>query len=174
MNAIDALPLLRHMEWADALIWRGVQALPPSSDVDAAFRERLAHIHVVQRAFLQMWQKAPVTAPAEAEKLTDLAAVQAWTRPAYAEGQATIAALGIADFERPIVVPWSQYYMVEGKPPAIPSLAETIVQVASHSTYHRGQVNTLLRSMGVKPSNTDFIAWIWQGKPAPDWSRPSA
>jgi uncharacterized damage-inducible protein DinB len=121
-----------------------------------------------------LWQKAPVTALAEVEKLSDLDAVRAWVRPTYAEGQATIAALGIADFERPIVVPWSQYYVAEDKLPVVASLAETVVQVASHSTYHRGQVNTLLRSMGVTPSNTDFIAWIWRGKPAPDWSRPSA
>jgi uncharacterized damage-inducible protein DinB len=171
MNALDALPLLRHMEWADALVWRGVLALPPSPAVEAAFRDRLAHVHVVQRAFLQMWQKAPITALAETEKLTDLTALLAWTRPAYAEGQATIAALGIADFERPIVVPWSQYYVAEGRDPALASLAETIVQVTSHTTHHRGQLNTLLRSMGITPSNTDFIAWVWQGKPAPDWSR---
>ena len=170
MNAIDALPLLRHMEWADALVWRGVMSLPPSPAVESAFRDRLTHVHTVQRAFLQLWQKAPVTAIAEAEKLTDLAAVQAWIRPVYAEARATVAALGIADFERPIVVPWSRYYVAEGKEPELPSLAETIVQVATHSTHHRGQLNTLLRSMGVAPANTDFIGWVWQGKPAPDWS----
>ena len=171
MNAIDALPLLQHMEWADALVWRGVQALPPSPAVEAAFRDRLVHVHTVQRAFLQLWQKAPVTAIAEAEKLTDLAAVLAWIRPVYAEARATVAALGIADFERPVVVPWSRYYVTEGKEPALPSLGETIVQVAMHTTHHRGQMNTLLRTMGVVPANTDFIGWIWQGKPSPDWSR---
>jgi len=170
MNAIDALPLLHHMEWADALVWRGVLALPPSPAVEAAFRDRLIHIHGVQRAFLQLWQKAPVTAIAEVEKLTDLAAVRAWIRPVYAEARATVAALGIADFERPIVVPWSRYYVAEGKEPELASLGETIVQVAMHTTHHRGQLNTLLRSMGVTPALTDFIGWVWQDKPAPDWS----
>ena len=90
------------MEWADALVWRGVLSLPPSPDVEAAFRDRLAHVHVVQRAFLQLWQKAPVTALAEAEKLTDLAGVLGWTRSVYPEGRTTIAALGIADFDRTV------------------------------------------------------------------------
>jgi len=28
MRSDDLLPLLRHMEWADALVWRAVLALP--------------------------------------------------------------------------------------------------------------------------------------------------
>jgi uncharacterized damage-inducible protein DinB len=171
VNAADALPLLHHMEWADALVWRGVLGLPQSPAVEAAFRDRLIHVHAVQRAFLQLWHKAPVTAIAEAETLSDLAAVLAWIRPVYAEARATVAALGIADFERPVVVPWSRYYVAEGKEPELATLAETIVQVAAHTTHHRGQLNTLLRSMGITPANTDFIGWVWQGKPAPDWSR---
>lgn len=41
------------------------------------------------------------------------------------------------------------------------------------ATYHRGQVNTWLRELGLEPPLVDFIAWVWFGKPAPDWSHPS-
>ena len=49
-----------------------------------------------------------------------------------------------------------------------PTLAETALQVAMHSTYHRGQVNARLRQIGGEPPLVDFIAWIWFGRPAPE------
>jgi hypothetical protein len=56
-----------------------------------------------------------------------------------------------------------------GRDIASPTLAETILQVASHSTYHRGQVNTRLRQLGAEPPLVDYVAWIWFDRPAADW-----
>jgi uncharacterized damage-inducible protein DinB len=39
-------------------------------------------------------------------------------------------------------------------------LIETIQQVLNHGTYHRGQVVTMLRQLGIKPVNTDMITWF--------------
>ena len=41
--------------------------------------------------------------------------------------------------------------------------------VLNHSTYHRGQVVTLLRQLGRTPPNTDFLVYFDLGKPA-TWS----
>ncbi|MGE3405121.1 MAG: DinB family protein [Vicinamibacterales bacterium] len=30
----------------------------------------------------------------------------------------------------------------------------------NHSSYHRGQVTTLLRQAGHRPPDTDFIIWV--------------
>jgi uncharacterized damage-inducible protein DinB len=38
-----------------------------------------------------------------------------------------------------------------------------------HSTYHRGQVNARLRELGIEPPLTDYIAWIWFGRPEAEW-----
>jgi len=54
-----------------------------------------------------------------------------------------------------------------------PTLAETIFQVTSHSTYRRGQVNERFREVGGEPPLVDDIAWIWFGRPEPDWSEPA-
>ena len=43
------------------------------------------------------------------------------------------------------------------------------MQVALHSTYHRGQINARIRELGGEPPLTDFIAWVWAGKPQPSW-----
>ena len=49
------------------------------------------------------------------------------------------------------------------------TLEETMLQVASHSTYHRGQINTRFRERGGDPPSVDFIIWVWLGKPKADW-----
>jgi uncharacterized damage-inducible protein DinB len=41
-------------------------------------------------------------------------------------------------------------------------LIQTIQQVLNHATYHRGQVVTMLRQLGVKPVNTDLITYYRQ------------
>ena len=49
------------------------------------------------------------------------------------------------------------------------SQGETMLQVVSHGTHHRGQISTRLRELGVEPPLVDFIAWCWFGKPEADW-----
>ena len=56
-----------------------------------------------------------------------------------------------------------------GRAPEPTTFGETMLQVSQHSTYHRGQVNARLRELGIDAPLTDFIAWVWQGKPAPEW-----
>jgi uncharacterized damage-inducible protein DinB len=40
------------------------------------------------------------------------------------------------------------------------SLRHMLQHVANHSTYHRGQVATLLRQLGVQPRSTDFLIFF--------------
>ena len=54
--------LLRHMEWADASVWRAVVTCPASAD-DNRLRVVLLHMHGVQRAFLSVWTSQPPPAP---------------------------------------------------------------------------------------------------------------
>ena len=35
-----------------------------------------------------------------------------------------------------------------------------MVHIANHSTYHRGQVTTLLRQLGAKAVSTDYIFFV--------------
>jgi uncharacterized damage-inducible protein DinB len=53
--------------------------------------------------------------------------------------------------------------------PESTTIGETILQVALHSIYHRGQVNARLRALGQEPPLVDYIAWIWLGRPDPKW-----
>jgi uncharacterized damage-inducible protein DinB len=50
-----------------------------------------------------------------------------------------------------------------------PTICDTVLQVVTHSTYHRGQVNARLRELGCDPPLTEYFVWVWRGKPAADW-----
>ena len=169
MTSNDLLPLYRHMEWADARLWRATLALPADAGVDC-MRELMTHVHVVQRAFLQLWRNAPLTAMADAEGVADLRSLLAWARPYYAEARSTLGAMSQAELGREIVPPWAKYFVPDGAQPGAATLAETALQVWSHTTHHRAQLATRLRTLGGNPPNTDFIAWIWHDRPDPDWS----
>jgi len=68
-------------------------------------------------------------------------------------------------------MPWiAEYEQQIGRRFEKPTLGETMFQVTSHSTYHRGQVNMRLRGIGGEPPLVDFIAWVWFGKPTAEWA----
>ena len=49
------------------------------------------------------------------------------------------------------------------------TLSESVWQVLSHSTYHRGQIATRIRELGGEPPLVDFLYWVWSDKPTPEW-----
>ena len=160
------LDLFAHMEWADAEIWHAVLACEPAAG-DARVREWLRHLHAVQRAFLLVWRKEPVTFP-DVAAFPDLPALRDWSRPTYAEARAFIGRLAPGALADPVAMPWAAELAKQlGRDPGVPTLGETMFQVTSHTTYHRGQINARLRELGGEPPLVDYIAWIWFERPAP-------
>jgi uncharacterized damage-inducible protein DinB len=156
------------MEWADALVWKAVRAVG-DGEPDGQLRERLLHIHVVQRAFLNIWTGKPMTFP-EADEFPALRDLERWARPYYPEAGQHLETLSAAELSGPVELPWAAGLTRRfGRDPDTVTLAETALQVTSHSTYHRGQVNTRLRELGVEPPLVDYIAWLWLGRPAAQW-----
>ena len=161
-------PLFDHMEWADALIWRAVGDSAAAAE-DKILHDRLFHIHATQHAFMRVWRgeelvfKGPDAYPG-------LDAVRQLARDFYAFAPAYVAAVAPEKVDDEMVLPWANYFAKRSGITARPStLGETLLQLPSHSTYHRGQVNIRLREIGATPPLVDFIAWVWSGKPAPDW-----
>lgn len=169
MNHLETLDeLFRHMEWADSVVWAVALAEPGAAE-DSDLKERLHHIHVVQRAFLSVWRGEAVRPPASAS-FRNLTELLNWTRDNYGELNEYLARAGELDMERPIVMPWIEMFEARmGHKADVPTLQETMLQLVMHSAYHRGQVNTRLRAVGAEPPLTDFIAWVWRGKPVPAW-----
>lgn len=164
------IELYRHMEWADAKVWAET---PLGSPPDPRLRELLVHVHVVQRAFFSAWTGRPVTeAFKRGEDFDSLGAVRAWAQPLYAEIHRFIESATGEQLSAPITLPWAGMIAEQlGTTPHDTTLADTCFQVTSHSTYHRGQVNSRLREIGSEPPLVDFIAWAWFGKPDAEWKK---
>ncbi|MEA2339893.1 MAG: hypothetical protein QOE82_3900 [Thermoanaerobaculia bacterium] len=169
MTMLDAVrPLFAHMEWADATVWRAVNDCAAASD-DKVLHDRLYHIHATQHAFLQAWRGEEVvfTGP---DDFPGLDAVRELGMSFYAVAKGHIASLSPDAVDHEMLLPWSTYFAKRaGLTPHPSTLGETLLQLPSHSTYHRGQVNTRLRELGATPPLVDFIAWVWAGKPSPEW-----
>jgi uncharacterized damage-inducible protein DinB len=170
INASILNDLFRHMEWADASVWGSVLDSEQASS-DAKLREYLYHLHLVQRAFLRVWRGEPRYEPYPT--FGESGALMLWGRSYYAEARERLAGWDDEALSRPLPIPWSA--MVEGqigRKPETTILGETALQVALHTTYHRGQVNARLREVGASPPLVDYIVWVWLGRPAAGW--PSA
>ena len=160
--------LFRHMEWADARVWTA--ALGADAAVaDPELRDRLQHTHVTQRAFLDVWTGQPVGRYQEL-RFPSLHELYDWARPYYAAVAAFLGDVHTEHLSSPTLVPWARYFAQErGGAVGTTTLGETLFQVTAHSAYHRAQVNTRLRALGVTPPLVDYIAWLWLERPEPQW-----
>jgi uncharacterized damage-inducible protein DinB len=156
------------MEWADATVWRTIGECAAAAD-DKVLHDRLYHIHATQHAFLTAWRGEKLVF-GSSEDYPGLDAVRQYARDFYAVAPAHVASLAPEAVEKDVILPWSGYFAKRAGFEARPStLGETLLQLPSHSTYHRGQVNIRLRELGATPPLVDFIAWVWFGKPAAEW-----
>ncbi len=160
--------LYRHMEWADAAVWNAVLA-SESARADHRVRELLQHFHETQRAFLWIWQKVPLERWSREQLGAEALARSA--RAYHAEAMRFVQSLDARAMDDSVVLPWAAMVAERLGCNAVqnPTLGETLVQVPSHSTHHRAQVSARLRELGGEPPLTDFIAWVWFGKPAAQW-----
>ncbi len=168
MTVAGSRGLLAHMEWADAITWKAVTALAAARQ-DAPVADKLYHLHSVHWAYLQVWRGEALQIP-ERGTLGDSAALFAWARPYYSELRGFVDTLDEAALSRPLTFPWADALEARFGSVARATLGETILQVAMHTAYHRGQIAARLRELGGEPQITDFIMWVWMKRPAPEWS----
>ncbi len=159
--------LLRHMEWADAVVWQTVLALRDAQQ-DPRLLDRLHHVHVVQWVYLQVWRGEPIRVP-ELGTFADLLALSAWARPYYARLHEFSRHLKDDALSQRLDVPWASEVVKRLGSAGPATLGESVLQVVLHSTYHRGQIATRIRELGGEPPLTDFIAWAWKERPDPEW-----
>ncbi len=170
MNLADCRALLGHAEWADALIWKSALA---SGQDDPELRAKLHHLHMVQWAYLHIWRGEHVK-PREPNSFPTLVAMGGWAREYYLELPTYLGSVSEPDTAREVRFPWADQLVQRFGQTEPATWAESVVQVAMHSSYHRGQVARRLRELGVESPLTDFVAWIWIGRPVADWGTDEA
>jgi len=167
MAGVDYRDLMRHMEWADARAWRAALGVPALL-ADPAMRNRLLHYHITQRAYLQLFRHQPVEIPDPAA-FADLNAVCRWARVFYDELPAFLDAIDDKTLGRTVDFPWAAEAEARFGKLSPATVAESVVQLVLHTAHHRGQVFTKIREAGGEAPLIDYIAWVWFGRPAPDW-----
>ena len=160
-----------HMYWADAKIWETVLAIPQAED-NEKLKTLLYHLHLTQYAFYRIWSDLPMEFPKQSD-FKNLNGIAKWALKYTELLQLFVSGLKEEDLDEIINIPWSKHSEKHlGIKAADINLSETMFQVIDHSTYHRGQVNTLIRLMEAEPTLVDFIIWVWVGKPKAEWSEP--
>jgi uncharacterized damage-inducible protein DinB len=163
--------LMNHMEWADAEMWDAVLA-ESRAHSDTAIRELLYHMHSVHWAYLQIWRGEALNI-LDAGAFPDLTAIHGWGREYYRQLEAFLSALIPEMLDGAVAFPWTEELVRRFGESRPVTFAESILQVTSHTTHHRGQVSRKLREVGGQPRLTDFVAWVWMGKPDAAWRKSS-
>ncbi len=161
--------LTNHMLWADFIMWQEVIKLSRQKNVQEIL-DLMFHIHANQHANFNIWQNMPLP---EFDKLKfeTLSELYQWGMNFHKKNSKFINSLSEQKLNETVTLPWIKSFEEDfGKLPGKTSLTDTIFQVIMHATYHRGQVNTKIRQRGGEPPLTDFIYWVWLGKPMPDLS----
>jgi uncharacterized damage-inducible protein DinB len=118
----------------------------------SSVRDTLAHIYGAEWIWLERFAgRSPMSLPA-ASDFPDWATVRTRVEEIDAALLEYVTGLGAADLDR--VVEFSR----AGKPTSGP-LWSMLQHVANHSTYHRGQITTMLRQLGAKAVSTDLIGF---------------
>jgi uncharacterized damage-inducible protein DinB len=159
--------LFQHMEWADALVWSTILR-SPSLAHDKIIQDRLYHLHLVQWLFLRIWCNEVMEFNVS-QGLSEVKLAK-WGREYHSEVSKFIDSIEESQLDVVVSLPWASRLANElGSVFTNPLLGETLLQVPSHSTHHRGQVCARIRELQIVPPLTDFIAWVWSSKPVAKW-----
>ena len=160
MTIQEALELFGYDAWAHARVFDAAEALTPAQLQTTAassfpsLRGTLGHLVSAEWIWLRRWRgESPTAIPSWVDGAS-LAELRGHLAGVQAERDGYFAALGDADLARVV-----EYRNLAGESHAEP-LAVLVRHVVNHSTYHRGQVATQLRQLGVTPPGTDLVVYL--------------
>jgi uncharacterized damage-inducible protein DinB len=155
----DLKRLLKFNEWANARVFDAVAALTPEQvckDLGSSFPcvgLTAAHLVAGEWIWLQRWLGISNSKFPEWANSTDIADLRRRLTDIETERWALFHTLTEADLLTP-----RHYKLMSGLEDQQP-LDVMITHVVNHATYHRGQIATMFRQLGLKPTGTDFITF---------------
>jgi uncharacterized damage-inducible protein DinB len=160
MDLANLRLLLDYHYWARDRLLDAVEPLSPDQftrDMGNSFRsirDTVAHIYAAEWVWHSRWLGHSPTALLPSDLFPDVAAVrQAWT-DLEAKVRALLDGLEEDGIRRVI-----EYKFINGQPGAS-VFWQMLQHVVNHASYHRGQVTTMLRQLGVTPPKSmDLIAF---------------
>jgi uncharacterized damage-inducible protein DinB len=131
------------------------QFLRPLGSSFSSVRDTLVHLLGVEWVWLERWRgKSPTMRDAEEyapERFPTVSGIQKRWRTVESGARDYLARLSEEALAWPLT-----YVNLKGETWTYP-LWQTLFHLVNHQTYHRGQVSTLLRQLGVQPVAIDYL-----------------
>lgn len=116
-------------------------------------RDTVAHILGAEWIWLERWLGRSPRALLPAADFPTVAAIRERWATVEQDRNRFIQTLTPAKLQETVA-----YINTRGEPFSY-LLWQQMAHVVNHSTYHRGQITTLLRQLGAEPKNTDFLSY---------------
>ncbi len=160
MNKKDLRLLYEYNRWANARILEAVSALNAGqfnqdlASSHRSVRDTLVHIMSGEWIWLRRWHGQSPKSMFDPADFASLAALRA--RWVEVEREQMDFVHGVTEVSLKKVV---AYENLQGETWRYP-LKHMMEHLVNHSTYHRGQVTTMLRQLGAEPVATDFLIFL--------------
>ena len=160
MNLSDLRLLLDYHYWARDRVLDAASTLTPEQftrDLGSSFRsvrDTLAHVYAAEWAWCQRWHGTSPTALLPADQFPDVPTLRtAWTE-LEPRVRGFVEGLGDQGIDRVF-----DYKLLNGQPGSS-IFWQNLQHVVNHGSYHRGQVTTMFRQLGVPPAKSmDMVAF---------------
>lgn len=162
MNLSDVRTLFDFNIWANNRLFTVLERLSEeqyTKDLGSShggIQGTLAHILASHEMWLSRWQGKPSPTTIDTDGGPSLAkAKQFWNEM---QQKLTVFLSGLTEADLAKLI---SYTNTRGESYSTP-LVQMMQHLVNHATYHRGQIVTMLRQLGVKPVNTDMIFYFRQ------------
>lgn len=159
MTLDDLRSLYAYDEWANARFFEAIEGLDETrrtAPLESSFPSVLAtfgHIVGAEWIWLSRWQGTSPAGFPEWLQAPNLEDLRSRLTQVETDRTAFLAGLTDEDLQRPLA-----YKLLNGTASST-RLLDLLLHVVNHSTYHRGQLTTLLRQVGATPPATDFVVY---------------
>ncbi len=153
------MALYRYNCWANRRLLQAANLLGPDEftrDLGGSLQSvhgTLLHVLWVELMFMRRWRGLSTTDLSSPPQLDTVAAISAAWEDLEQEQAGFFGQLTGAELSRSV-----SYVDSRGRSLSLP-LWQTLIHLANHSTYHRGQVASQLRQLSHVPPATDFVVF---------------
>jgi uncharacterized damage-inducible protein DinB len=160
MNTKEFQQLFEYDVWANAHVLDAAASLSAEEftrDLGNSFpsvRDTLVHILFAESVWLRRWKGESPRVVFDPSEYRDVESVRAKLSEVERERAEFVANLDEASLEQTL-----SYINTKGEEWRYP-LARMMQHVVNHSTYHRGQVVTMLRQLGKSAPSTDLLLYL--------------